>query len=167
MDFKNKKIVLMGLGNYEDGSGISAALFFAKEGAKLLITDLKTKKDLENQIKRLKKFHNIKYILGKHKTQDFKSADYIFKNPGVPKDSPYLKIAKKNKIPIINDWTVFFDRRPANLLIGITGSKGKSTATALIYRILKTAKKDVVLCGNIGQSPIAILNKIKKNTINS
>ncbi len=175
MNFKDKKIVIFGLGNYRNGSGISAALFFAKEGAKLLITDLKTKKELSPQSKRLsaqgrsasggKKFQNIKYVLGKHRIQDFKSADYIFKNPSVPKDSPYLKIARKNKIPIINDWSIFFDRRPTNLLIGITGSKGKSTATALIYRILKTAKKDVVLCGNIGQSPLAVLNKIKKNTI--
>ena len=165
MNFKNKKIVIFGLGNYKDGSGISAALFFAKEDAKLTITDLKTKKELSPQLKRLKKYKNIRYVLGKHRMQDFQGADYIFKNPSVPKNSPYLQIARKNKIPIINDWTVFFDRRPANLLIGITGSKGKSTAAALIYHILKTAKKDVVLCGNIGQSPLSMLNKIKKDTI--
>ena len=165
----------MGLGSYEEGSGISAALFFAKEGAGLLITDLKTKEGLRSQLKRLRKFRNIKYVIGKHRKEDFsakggsasggKNADFIFKNPGVPKNSPYLQIARKNKIPIINDWTIFFDKRPNNLLIGVTGSKGKSTATALIYRILKTAKKDVVLCGNIGQSPLAVLNKINKKTI--
>ncbi len=155
----------MGLGNYRDGSGISAALFFAKKGAKLLVTDLKTKKELASQLKRLKKFKNIKYVLEKHRIQDFKKADFIFKNPSVPKDSPYLKIAHHNKIPIINDWTIFFEKRPNNLLIGITGSKGKSATAALIYHILKTAKKDAVLCGNIGQSPLAILNKIRKNTI--
>ncbi len=155
----------MGLGNYRDGSGISAALFFAKEGAKLVITDLKKEKDLKHQIKRLKKFKNIKYVLGRHREKDFQNADFIFKNPSIPNDSPYLKIARKNKIPIINDWTIFFEERPNNLLIGITGSKGKSTTTALIYHILKTAKKDVALCGNIGQSPLAMLPRIKKNTV--
>ena len=172
MDFKNKKIVLMGLGSYEKGSGISAALFFLKKDAKLVITDLKKEKDLKHQLKRLKKsasggkkFRNIRYVLGRHCEKDFQNADYIFKNPGVPKNSPYLQIARKNKIPIINDWTIFFDRRPDNLLIGITGSKGKSTTAALIYHILKTAKKDVVLCGNIGQSPLAVLDKINKKTI--
>ncbi len=165
MNFKNKKITLIGLGNYKDGSGVSAALFFAKNGAKLTITDLKTKKELSSQLKRFKKFHNIKYILGKHRAQDFQNADYIFKNPGIPKDSPYLQIARKNKIPIINDWSIFFMERLINLVIGITGTKGKSTTAGLIYQILKAAKKDAVLCGNIGQSPLALLNKIKKDTI--
>ncbi|MDP2910118.1 MAG: UDP-N-acetylmuramoyl-L-alanine--D-glutamate ligase [bacterium] len=165
VDFKNKKVVIFGLGIYEKGSGISAALFFAKKGAKLLITDLKTKKELRLQLKQLKKYKNIKYVLGRHRKKDFKNADFIFKNPGVPKDSLYLKTARQNKIPIINDWTIFFEKKPNNLLIGVTGTKGKSTTTALIYEILKAAKKDAVLCGNIGQSPLAILNKIKKNTI--
>ena len=162
MNFRNKKIIVMGLGSYKDGSGISAALFFAKKGAKLLITDLKTKQELRHQLKRLKKFKNIKYILGKHRARDFKNADFIFKNPSVPQDSPYLKIGRKNKIPIINDWSIFFEERPDNLLIGVTGTKGKSTTAALIYQILKAAKKDAALCGNIGQSPLSILNKIKK-----
>ncbi len=87
MNFKNKKIVVMGLGNYRDGSGISAALFFAKKGAKLLVTDLKTRKELAPQLKRLKKFPNIKYTLGCHREEDFQNADYIFKNPSVPKSS--------------------------------------------------------------------------------
>ncbi len=165
VDFKNKKVVIFGLGIYEKGSGISAALFFAKKGANLTITDLKTKKELQCQLKRLKNFRNIKYVLGRHQKKDFKNADFIFKNPSVPKDSPYLKIARQNKIPIINDWTIFFEKKPNNLLIGVTATKGKSTTTALIYEILKAAKKDAVLCGNIGQSPLAILNKIKKNTM--
>ncbi len=165
MNFEKKKVVIMGLGNYKDGSGISAALYFLRNNAKLLITDLKTRKELAPQIKRLKKFNNIKYVLGKHQVQDFKNADFIFKNPSVPKNSPYLKIAKKNKIPIINDWTIYFQERPGNLLIGITGTKGKSTTATLIYQILKAANKDAILCGNIGQSPLSILNKIKNDTI--
>ncbi len=165
MDFKNKKIVIFGLGGYEKGSGISAALFFVKKGAKLLITDLKKEKDLKHQLEKLRKYKNIVYALGRHRRKNFQNADYIFKNPSIPKDSPYLKIARKNKIPIINDWTIFFQEKPANLLIGVTGTKGKSTTASFIYQILKTAEEDVILCGNIGQSPLAILNKIKKNTI--
>lgn len=165
MDYKNKKIVIFGLGSYEGGSGISAALFLAKHKAKLLVTDLKTKSKLTPQLKKLKKYKNIKYVLGQHRKQDFQNADLVIKNPGVPKDSPYLKMARQNKIPIINDWTIFFDKYPDNLIIGITGTKGKSTTTALIYEMLKSSGKDAVLCGNIGQSPLAILNKIKKDTI--
>jgi len=154
----------MGLGSYGDGSGISAALFFARRGANLLITDLRKEKELEKQLKKLDKFYSlgqIEYVLDKHRKKDFEKADLVFKNPGVPKSSPYLKIARENKIPIINDWTIFFEERPNNLLIGITGTKGKSTTATLIYEILKNVDKDVVLCGNIGKSPLAILNKIK------
>ena len=67
MDFKNQQITIMGLGNYKKGSGISAALFLTRNNAKLLITDLKTRKELASQIKRLKKFPNIKYVLGRHR----------------------------------------------------------------------------------------------------
>jgi UDP-N-acetylmuramoylalanine--D-glutamate ligase len=161
VNYKNKKIVIFGLGNYKKGSGISTALFFARRGAKLIITDLKKEKDLTEPLKRLKKYKNIEYVLGRHRKNDFKNADFIFKNPGVPKHSPYLK----TKIPIINDWSVFFEEYPRNLVIGITGTKGKSTTAALIHHVLKTAKKDAVLCGNIGQSPLAVLNKIKKGTV--
>ena len=158
----------MGLGNYEKGSGISAALFFARREAKLLVTDLKKRGNLEKQLKKLEKFKSpgrIEYVLGRHRKNDFEKADFVFKNPGVPKDSPYLKIAGENKIPVINDWTVFFEERPDNLVVGITGTKGKSTTAALVCEMLKNAGRDAVLCGNTGQSPLAVLNKIKKDTI--
>ena len=170
--YRDKKVVIFGLGTYEKGAGISAALFLARKGAKLLITDSKTKKQLSHQIKKLEKYtldksgkKNIEYVLGKHRNQDFVNIDFVFKNPSVPKHSEYLEIARKNNIPVINDWTIYFEEKPGNILIGITGTKGKSVTTALIHHIIKTAGKDVVLCGNIGQSPIAILKKIKKNTI--
>jgi UDP-N-acetylmuramoylalanine--D-glutamate ligase len=76
-----------------------------------------------------------------------------------------LEIVRQNNIPIINDWSIFFEQRPQNLVIGVTGTKGKSTTAALIFHLLKTAKKDAVLCGNIGQSPLAMLHRIKPRTI--
>jgi len=158
----------MGLGSYGEGSGISAALFFARRGANLLVTDLRKEEDLKKQLKKLEKFSSagkIECVFGRHRKKDFERADFVFKNPGVPKSSPYLKIARKNKIPIINDWTVFFAERPGNLLVGITGTKGKSVTATLVHEILKNAGKDVVLCGNIGKSPLALLGKIKKDTI--
>lgn len=163
-NYKNKKVVIFGLGSYKNGSGISAAKFLAKKGAKLLITDLKTEKELAQQLKQLKKLAplgGVKYILSRHRKSDFLKADFIVKNPSVPKHSPFLKM----KIPIINDWTIFLEERPDNLVIGITGTKGKSTTASLIHHLLKTADKNTVLCGNIGQSPLSILNKIKKDTI--
>ncbi|MCR4284220.1 MAG: UDP-N-acetylmuramoyl-L-alanine--D-glutamate ligase [Parcubacteria group bacterium] len=161
--FKNKRVVVMGLGGYGDGSGISAALFFARVGARVLVTDLKKEEDLRHQIKKLNKFKNIQYFFGGHREKDFQRADLIFQNPSVPDSSVYLKIARENNIPIINDWSLFLDNND-NFLIGVTGSKGKSTTTSLVYEFIKKKNK-AILCGNIGVSPLKYMDKIKKEDV--
>ncbi len=161
--FKGKKIVIFGLGLYENGSGVSSALFFAKQKANVLVTDLRSKDELKKQINRLKRYKNIRYSLGGHKEGDFKNCDLVIKNPAIPKNSKFLKIAKKNKIPVYNDWSVFLSISD-NFIIGVTGTRGKSTTTTLINEFLKSKYK-THLCGNIGVSPLSILNKIKKQDI--
>ncbi len=160
-DFKNKKITAMGLGLH--GGGLSVTKFLAKQGAKVTVTDLKNKKQLESSINKLKNF-DIKYVLGRHNLADFRNADMIIKNPGVPRNSRYLKEARKNKIPIETDLSLFFKLCPSENIIGITGTKGKSTATTLIYKILRNYRKDTVIGGNIRISPLEFLDKIKKDT---
>jgi len=161
--FKDKKVVIMGLGGYGNGSGVSATLFFARTGARVLVTDMKKEEDLKHQIKKLGKFKNIKYIFGRHREDDFKRADIIFQNPSVPDSSSFLKIARKNNIPIVNDWSMFLGKHD-NFLIGITGSKGKSTTSTLVYKLIKE-KNRTVLCGNIGVSPLKYMKSIKKDDI--
>jgi len=148
----------MGLGLL--GGGIGAAKFFYKQGAKVLITDLKTRKELKESIKKL---NQVKLVLGKHRKQDFINADLIIRNPGVPRESKYLKIAKNNNIPIKTDIDIFFDLCPGTI-IGITGTKGKSTVATLIYLFLKKKYPKTFLAGNIGISPLEILPRIKKKT---
>ena len=151
----------MGLGLH--GGGVGVAKFFVEQGAKVLITDLKTKKELKKSIDELKGY-KIKYVLGKHRGGDFKNTDLIIKNPAVPKDSKYLKIAKKNEIPIETDVGLFFELCPWQKIIGVTGTKGKSTTATLIAKLLKTRYK-VVLAGNIRTSVLEELPKVTKDTI--
>ncbi len=165
INLRGKKITVMGLGLH--GGGVGVVKFLAQQGAKILVTDLKTKKELKaslNKLAYLKNSGQVKYILGKHRTGDFKNADLIIKNPGVPKDSKYLKIARKNKIPIETDIGLFFELCPSKKIIGVTGTKGKSTTATLIADLLKTKYK-VVLAGNIRTSVLEELPKIHKNTI--
>lgn len=174
-DFKNKRITIMGLGLH--GGGIGAAKFFAKAGAKVLVTDLKNKKELAPSIKQLKKFENIKYILGKHRKEDFTNADLVIQGAGVPFNSSYLKIAEKREIPIDTDVGIFFQLTRINAndntgkrgnkieIIGVTGTKGKSTTSTLIYEFLKTKYKNVFLAGNIRTSVFDIYPKLNKNSI--
>lgn len=157
-------MTVMGLGLYKEGSGISATRFLLSKGAKVVVTDLKTKEDLKLQIKRLGKLASkIEFVLGHHREKDFKNADMIVKNPGVPRTSKYLQIARKNKIPIETDISLFFKLVNRKQIIGITGTRGKSTTTTLIYDIISQVENNVILGGNITKSPLARLNKMKKD----
>lgn len=163
LKFKGKKIVIMGLGI--NGGGVEAAKFFCRRGSKVIVTDLKKRSDLKKSIKQLKNFPGIKFILGKHKEKDFSKADLIIKNPAVPWNSPYLKIAKQNNIPVYTDIDIFFDLVNPKKIVGITGTKGKSTVSTLCYLFLKSKYQDVLLAGNIGISPLKIIPKVKEDSI--
>ena len=157
--FRAKKVLIMGLGLH--GGGVGVAKFFCNQKANVLVTDLKTKEQLKESLQKLKGL-KIKCALGGHKETDFLSADLIIKNPDVPLSSPYLEIARKNKIPVETDVSLFFKMSNA-FVIGITGTKGKSTTASLIYHILKQKYKRTFLAGNIGVSPLELLPKIKKS----
>jgi len=164
MDFKDKKVTVMGLGLYLYGSGISATKFLVERGAKVTVTDLKSNQELDQQIKRLgPSAKKITFILGRHREQDFKNVTLVVKNPGVPSSSKYLKIATKYKIPIETDISIFFQLVDCKRIIGITGTRGKSTTTSLIYEIIKSLEPKSILGGNISRSPLSQLSKIKKH----
>lgn len=153
----------MGLGLYGDGSGISATRFLIGKGAKVLVTDLKTREQLQDQIKRLgKTADKIKFVLGEHRESDFADADLIIRNPGVPRKSKFLQIAREHNIPIETDISLFMQMVDINRIIGITGTRGKSTTTSLIYEIVKRQYPNAVLGGNITKSPLAQMSEIKK-----
>jgi len=163
--FKNKKITIMGLGLL--GRGIGVARFLAEAGAQLTITDLKTKKELKLSLDKLKKFKKINYILGRHRLADFRNKDMIIKAAGVPLDSLYIKEALRNKIPVEMDASLFIKLAKIKT-IGITGTRGKSTVTDIIYQILKKnySLGNVFLGGNVkGVATLPLLKKVKKNDI--
>mgnify|MGYP001023296370 CR=1 FL=1 len=117
--------------------------------------------ELRIKNKNLKK---IKFVLGEHRLEDFKGRDMIIKAAGVPLDSPFIKEAKRNGIPIEMDVSLFINRAPKIKVIGITGTRGKSMTTALIYHILKDniTNHNVYLGGNMrGVATLPLLKKIK------
>lgn len=160
-DFKNKKVTIIGLGLH--GGGVGSAKFFSMAGAKVLVTDLRNKEELAESIEKLKK-ERIKYILGQHRPEDFINTDLVIKNPAVSDKSKYLEIARENKVPIDTDIGIFFELCPAPI-IGITGSRGKSTVSALTARFLKKKYSEVILAGNIRFSVLRKLDKIDKKSI--
>ncbi|MEK7074584.1 MAG: UDP-N-acetylmuramoyl-L-alanine--D-glutamate ligase [Patescibacteria group bacterium] len=162
-DVRGKKILIMGLGLH--GGGVGTARFFAKQGALLTITDLRTQDQLKTSIAALKKYKGITYVLGRHRKNDFLRADIIIKNPSVPPTSPYLVFARNNGIPITTDVSIFLRQCPATI-IGVTGTRGKSTTCFLIFKFLETffnahRKKNsprVFLGGNIRTSVLDFMD---------
>ncbi|MFA6355250.1 MAG: Mur ligase family protein, partial [Candidatus Paceibacterota bacterium] len=166
--FKGKKITIMGLGLL--GRGIGYTKFLAECGADLIVTDLKSKEQLVPALKVLSKFKNIKYILGEHRLEDFKGRDMIMKAAGVPLDSIYIKEAKKNGIPVEMDVSLFAKTAKEVMVIGVTGTRGKSMTTTLIYEILKanekSLKKNIYIGGNLrGVATLPLLKKVKEGDI--
>lgn len=164
-DFKNKKVLILGLGLL--GRGIKDAIFFAERGADVTVTDMKNEVQLKNALAQLKKYP-IRYSLGGHKNEDILNADLIIRNAGVPKSSPFLKLAKKNKIPMEMDESLFATYCPCPI-VGITGTRGKSTTTVLIGKILKnleTKKRKIHIAGNLqGEATLPLIDVVKPEDI--
>lgn len=166
--FKGKKITVMGLGLL--GRGVGYTKFLAECGADLIVTDLKTEEQLKTSVKVLKNYKNIKFVLGEHRLEDFKDRDMVIKAAGVPLDSIYIKEANKNKIPVEMDVSLFVKSAPKITVISVTGTRGKSMTTTLIYEILKANEKflnrKIYLGGNIrGVATLPLLKKVKENDI--
>lgn len=155
--FRDKKITVMGLGLL--GRGVGDARYLAECGAELIVTDLKTHEQLAESVAQLEQFQNVKYVLGEHRLEDFKNRDLILKAAGVPLDSIYIAEAKKNNIPVRMSADLFVEISGVPI-IGITGTRGKSTVAHMSHAILKEAGKKVLLGGNVrGVSNLELLKK--------
>lgn len=166
-NFKNKKILILGLGLL--GRGVKDACFFAEKGAAVTVTDLKTKIELKSSLDILAKYPGIKFTLGEHKKEDILAADLIIRNAGIPAASPFLKLAKKHHIPVDMDESLFAEYCPCPI-IGITGTRGKSTTTTLIGEILKNVwqneKRKVYVSGNLqGEATLPLIDKVTKDDL--
>jgi UDP-N-acetylmuramoylalanine--D-glutamate ligase len=153
-ELKGKRVTIMGLGLH--GGGVGTTLFLHGVGAKIIVTDIKTKEDLQVSLEKLKELKNIEYVFGQHRPEDFTNADLVVKSPPVPWSNKYIKMALDKKIPVETDSSLFF-KLCRNPIVGITGTKGKTTTATLVYEILKAAGKDVIQVG-IGQ--VSVLNKL-------
>lgn len=159
--FKGKKVTVLGLGLL--GKGLGDTVFLAESGAEVTVTDLKTAKDLAPSVAALKKYKNVRLVLGKHERSDFEDRDLILKAQGTPLDSLYIAHARARNIPIRMDDELFVSLAPKGItVVGVTGTRGKTTTTSLIYHILKKAGKRVHLGGNIrGVATLSLLPKVK------
>jgi UDP-N-acetylmuramoylalanine--D-glutamate ligase len=162
--FENKKVTVMGLGLL--GRGIGDTSFLAEHVKEVIVTDKKTKEVLASSVDALKKYKNIIYRLGEHSIQDFEDRDFILKAAGVPLDSEYILHARKNNVPVYMSAALLSDivmkELPEAVIIGVTGTRGKTTTTELIAHILRKNNARVHLGGNIrGVANLPLLDVVE------
>lgn len=156
-DFGKKRIALVGLGL--QGGAVGVAKFLSPFVSECIISDLKTEVQLRPSIQALSHLPNIQYEFSEHKLDTFLSADCIIIGPSVQWNMPQLVRAREMGIPVVSEMELFFkyNIRP---IIGVTGTRGKTTTTMLIYEMLIQDKRNVLLGGNIaGSSTLSLLEK--------
>ncbi|MDP1706403.1 MAG: UDP-N-acetylmuramoyl-L-alanine--D-glutamate ligase [bacterium] len=153
-NWKSKKVLVMGLGVL--GGGLATAKWLVNQGAKVTVTDLRSRAELTNSIKKLGPAgKKISFVLGRHRLVDFQNNEVIVVNPAVRRESEFLKASRKAGRILTNDARIFFDS-VTNPIIAVTGTRGKTTTTNWIAHLLKGKYPKVVAAGN--SSDIALLD---------
>ncbi len=139
--------------------GVDLARFVAGQGVAVLVTDAKPAESLGGALEALADLP-IRYALGGHPIDECLDTDILYVSPGVPPEIPLLDEARRRQTPISSGTRLFFERCLAPI-IGITGSSGKTTTTALTGRILEAAGHRTWVGGNIGVPLLGRLAEIR------
>lgn len=159
--FAGKRITVMGLGLL--GRGVGDAEFLVQAGARVTVTDSKGADELAPSFERLAPY-DITLHLGGHHIEDFTDTDMVIKGAGVPLDSPFVAAARNADVPVYMSTALFAREvmRAGIRVIGVTGTRGKSTISYLIHRTLAHAGVRSWYGGNVrGVSTLAFLPLIE------
>ncbi len=160
LELRGKRVLVMGLGTRSGGLGVTRWL--VDQGAEVTVTDLRTAEALRPSLDALAGLP-VRLVLGEHRRQEFEQAEIVVRNPAVPVDSPWLELARAAGARIEMEMTLFFRACPAPV-IGVTGTKGKTTTATLCAEILKTWHPGTILAGNLGRSALEALPAITPDT---
>jgi len=164
--FEDKKVTVLGLGLL--GRGIGDTIFLMENKAEVICTDTRSAEKLAASIVELKK-HDMSHttlVIGENRLSDFEKADYVLTCTGLPVDYDMLIHARSKNIPVLMSGSfvcqIIKEKLKNVKIIGITGTRGKSTTTAMIAHILKENNKKVHLGGNVrGVANLPILEDIE------
>src|SRR5262245_36212033 len=161
-DLQGKRVTVVGLGHF--GGNIAAARWLVERGAKVLVTDRAEAGKLEEGLKQLEGLP-VEYRLGGHRVEDFTKSDLVVTSPAVKPSSEFLQAARAAGVPVTTEICLFIERCPAKV-VGVTGTKGKSTTTAMLGRMLDTwGKRNIWVGGNIGKSLLPEIERITPDDV--
>jgi len=156
-EFEGKKVLVVGLAR----SGQSAVKALGSRGARVWINDMKSENDLTEILEPIKNIYE-GLMLGQAPT-NIESFDMMVLSPGVPLDKPFVQVAKSAGVEVIGELELAYRMTNAEF-IGITGTNGKTTTTALTGEMFKLAKKDHYVVGNIGIPVIGCVDEASEKT---
>jgi len=139
------RFLVVGLGT----SGYWAARWLAEKGAKVTLSDIKERSQLDPEY--LKELHTLGVTLetGGHHKETFLSTDAIVLSPGAPLNTPFIRAALQKQIPLMGEMELAAQHVDAPM-IAVTGTNGKTTVTSFLGQMLENAGYDVFVGGNIG-----------------
>jgi len=140
-----KRLVILGGGE----SGLGAAILGKQKGYEVFVSD---SGEIKEQYRKRFEQNNIAFEAGRHSDEKIFNADEVMKSPGIPEKNELVKKIREKGIPIISEIELAYRYKGSSKIIGITGSNGKTTTTALTFHICEKAGLDCALVGNIGYS---------------
>ena len=140
-----KRLVILGGGE----SGLGAAILGKQKGYDVFVSD---SGEIKEEYRKQFEQNNIAFEAGRHSEEKVFNADEVMKSPGIPEKNELVKKIREKGIPIISEIELAYRYKGNSKIIGITGSNGKTTTTALTFHICKKAGLDCALVGNIGYS---------------
>lgn len=159
LDLAGKRVLVFGLGVNQGGIGV--ARYLATHGADVRVTDMQSAERLADALELLRDLP-ITYRLGEHVAEDFEWAEIVVRNPGVPRESPWLEVARQAGAQIEMEMTLFFRACPAPI-VGVTGTKGKTTTSTMIAVLLRQRWPETLLAGNMGRSAISEVDRLSED----
>lgn len=153
-EFAGRRAVVMGLGRF--GGGVGVTRFLCGRGADVLVTDLEPAEKLGQSIAELRDLIDdgrVSLRLGGHNISDFTTCDLVVVNPAVKPGNRFVRAAQAAGIEVTTEMRLLVQRLPNRLrTIGVTGSAGKSTVTAMIGHVLGKVFGDLGVGGSeLGQ----------------
>lgn len=157
-DFADKRVTVVGLGV----EGVDIVRFLSRHHAEVTVSDSKTRERLAERLHDIERL-GVNLSLGTNDEAAIAAAEALFVSQGVPLDLPQLKTARDHGVPLMSMVGLFFELCPGPI-VGITGSSGKSTTTALVNEMLKADDRDIFVGGNIGVGLLDHLADIRPYT---
>ena len=159
-ELAGKKLVILGLAR----QGQALARYAAAAGARVLVSDLRPAEQLQAAIQALNAAAGIEFVLGDHPPAMLDGADLLAVSGGVPLEASIVQAALARGVKLTNDSLIFMQRTPA-AVIGVTGSAGKTTTTALTGAICAASGRRTWVGGNIGRPLISDLEAMQPDDL--